>query len=120
MIFSNLSTVITVQVKQLIEDLSHVWGLQRPEEAYKLADEKPFKEAGLLKLSCDKALNELQWEPNLTYHECVDLTGSWYRRVMREKEDARSVTAEQIDAYEGIARARARVWLTPWREPCAA
>lgn len=96
-------------VIQLLSDLSEQWG-PLDCEPYVITGDIPFHEAGLLKLSCDKALLELRWQPTLTYAECVELTGGWYRRILREDSDVFALTAEQIRRYEELAVARDRVW----------
>ena len=96
-------------VVDLIGDLSAQWGAGDG-KGYEVTADVPFYEAGLLKLSCDKALFDLKWQPTLTYDECVQLTGGWYRRVLREGEDVFAVTAEQIRTYEARATERQRVW----------
>ena len=98
------------RVVDLLRDLAAVWGHTDPSASYKLTGDVPFHEAGLLKLSCDKALLALRWEPNLSYDECVELTGSWYRAVLKEDADAGEVTAAQIRRYEDVACQRHRVW----------
>jgi CDP-glucose 4,6-dehydratase len=70
----------------------------------------PFHEAGLLKLNCDKALLTLRWSPTLLYKETVTMTGEWYRRVVREKADARALTLKQIAEYETLAAERNLNW----------
>jgi CDP-glucose 4,6-dehydratase len=97
-------------VVQLLEDLAGVWGFDDPSASFKIVGNIPFHEAGLLKLNCDKALLMLKWEPNLSYDECVRMTGDWYRDVLKEGRDALEVTTEQIRAYEASASERSRVW----------
>lgn len=97
-------------VVELIGDLGRTWGLGSDAEAYKSTGNIPFHEASLLKLNCDKALLDLSWEANLNYEECVDFTGSWYRRVLRNRESALDVTMEQIAGFEALAGQRQRVW----------
>lgn len=97
-------------VVELLHDLARVWGFDAPQDSYAVVDNVPFHEAGLLKLNVDKALVRLRWRPNLTYAECVDLTGSWYRRVLRERADAFAVTQEHIRRYVELADLRQLVW----------
>lgn len=96
-------------VIELLSDLASHWG-ELVCEPYTITGDIPFHEAGLLKLNCDKALLEMRWQSTLTYAECVELTGSWYRRVLREGEDVFAVTAEQIRRYELLAIERGRTW----------
>lgn len=97
-------------VVELLRDLARVWGFTAPEESYAVVDNVPFHEAGLLKLNIDKALLRLRWMPNLSYAECVDLTGGWYRRVVRDNENAYAVTRDHIGRYCDYARERQLVW----------
>lgn len=99
-------------VVDLIGDLGRIWGLGSDAEAYKTTGNIPFHEASLLKLNCDKALLELNWEANLKYAECVEMTGSWYRRVLKDKEQALAVTLEQIAGFAALAGERDRTWAT--------
>lgn len=65
-------------VVELLADLSRYWGFEDAKEAYKITDNIPFHEAGLLKLNCDKALFFLKWECTLFYEETIRLIGDWY------------------------------------------
>ena len=98
---------------ELLGDLGRIWGFETAGEAYEITGNVPFHEAGLLKLNCDKALLELQWESNLSYDECMGMTGLWYRRVLRDGEPAGELTFAQIADYERLAAERRRVWTRP-------
>lgn len=95
-------------VLELIGDLAQSFGAAG--SGYEVTADIPFHEAGLLKLNCDKALQRLRWQPTLSYEECVAFTGGWYRRVLREGEDAFAVTAEQISAYGQAAKQIRQAW----------
>ena len=97
-------------VLELLTDLAEVWGFGDPSKSYRVTDNLPFHEAGLLKLNIDKALLSLKWQPNLSYRECVDMTASWYRDVIRRDRDALEMTTLQIREYERLAAERDRVW----------
>lgn len=97
-------------VLELLTDLARVWGFDNVDEAYRVTADIPFHEAGLLKLNIDKALLLLRWEPNLSYEECVRMTGGWYREVVRQGGDAAQLTTAQIREYEALAEQRNRVW----------
>lgn len=86
-------------VLQVLRDLSAIWGHGTPDEAIDLSGVSDFREAHLLKLNCDKALIELGWEPSLSYRQSVELTGAWYRRVVRGGESVRQVTSEHLASY---------------------
>jgi CDP-glucose 4,6-dehydratase len=100
----------TRTVLELLNDLARLWGFRSSAEAYEILERRPFHEAGLLKLNCDKALLSLRWTPTLTYHECVGMTGEWYRAVLRDGADARRVTTAQIARYESLAVERELAW----------
>lgn len=97
-------------VVDLIGSLGKIWQLEEGLAPYEVTGNIPFHEASLLKLNCDKALLDLNWEANLKYEECADMTGSWYRRVLKGKEQALSVTLEQIASFTKLARDRELVW----------
>lgn len=97
-------------VVELLGDLGGFWGLNNPEDAYRITDNIPFQEAGLLKLNCDKALYHLGWEPNLDYAETIRMVSEWYYAYYREKRDMYAFTQRQLSEYEQFAGERGRVW----------
>lgn len=97
-------------VIDVLGDLGRIWGFESEGQAYEITDNVPFHEAGLLKLSCDKALLELVWESNLSYDECISMTGLWYRRVIKDGMPAGELTFAQIATYERLGAERRRVW----------
>jgi CDP-glucose 4,6-dehydratase len=103
----------TRTVLELLDDLARLWGFRSGAEAYELLERRPFHEAGLLKLNCDKALLALRWMPTLGYRECIGMTGAWYRAVLREGADARGLTVAQIAQYETLAAERVLAWRQP-------
>lgn len=69
------------------------------------------KEAGLLKLSCDKALHSLGWLPNLNFEETSAMTIDWYDVFYNQKPDSmRDFTLEQISNYTNLAQKRNLAW----------
>jgi CDP-glucose 4,6-dehydratase len=98
-------------VVDLLNDLGQFWNFSSSNEAYKVTNDIPFHEAGLLKLNCDKALLHLKWESNLEYSETVQLVGDWYTKFYREKADMYNMTLEQIAFYERMGVERNRVWV---------
>ncbi len=97
-------------VLELLEELSEYWDFVDTDNAYKVTDNVPFHEAGLLKLNCDKALFHLNWEANLYYKECVKLVGEWYFSFYKEEKDMFELTLSQISSYEKIATKRGLDW----------
>lgn len=101
-------------VVELLTDLAAIWGFDSLDAAYKIIGQTPFHEASLLKLNCDKALLQLKWQPTLSYDECVDFTGKWYREILREGQDARTLTLAQIERYEQLAAKQEHAWSQKW------
>lgn len=97
-------------VLQLMSDLSKHWDFASPEDAYRVTDNIPFHEAGLLKLNCDKALFHLQWQATLNYDEVVRLVGHWYFDHYRNNADMYALTLAQIQEYETLATDREVTW----------
>lgn len=77
--------------------------------SHEIIDNKPFHEAGLLKLCCDKALMYLNWEANLTYDCCVDFISEWFSAYLNS-EDMSKVTLEQINNYCNLAKDKNLTW----------
>ena len=68
-------------------------------------------EAGLLKLSCDKALHELNWQPTLKLQDTIQFTSQWYLGH-KNNMDMLALTQEQIMAYCEQATRQEYVWCT--------
>ena len=69
------------------------------------------KEAGLLKLNCDKALSRLNWRPVLTFEETSKYTADWYREFYAsEAPDTNLITTSQINSYCMLAKSRGLRW----------
>jgi len=100
-------------VLDLIRDLSKKWSNDNSIDAIRIIERKPFHEAGLLKLNCDKALFHLRWEANLNYHEMIDLIVDWYRTFFEKSSDMYGLTLGQIATFEAIARRNSRLWSLP-------
>lgn len=98
-------------VVELLSELAEHWGFTNQEDAFRITDNIPFHEAGLLKLSCDKALFHLKWEATLNYSETLKLISDWYRGYYREKAGMYGLTLAQIGEYERCASERGRVWI---------
>ena len=76
------------------------------------ADEEGFLEAGLLKLCCDKALHQLEWQPVLDFGETMEMTAEWYRQYYQKGGvTVRDVSDAQITDYVGRATERGLVWV---------
>ena len=69
-------------------------------------------EAGLLKLSTDKAYAMLGWSPTWDFRTTVAQTVKWYQQANATSESAaiRRMTQEQIEAYSAAAQRAGAVW----------
>jgi CDP-glucose 4,6-dehydratase len=97
-------------VVELLHDLAEHWGFKDLNEAYKIIDNIPFHEAGLLKLNCDKALFHLKWESNLFYPETTKMVTDWFTSFYLKKSNIYDFTLKQIEEYESLGKDRKRVW----------
>ncbi|WP_246057566.1 CDP-glucose 4,6-dehydratase [Leptospira gomenensis] len=67
-------------------------------------------EAGLLKLSCDKALQILQWKPNLELSNTIRFTMEWYLEYYNRNTVPDELMQNQIEEYETIAKNSKIAW----------
>ena len=69
-----------------------------------------FKEANLLKLNCDKALETINWKPILNFDETIKMTFDWYKKFYEtgsmKKLDIYKFTISQINEYYEIAETK--------------
>jgi CDP-glucose 4,6-dehydratase len=70
-----------------------------------------FAEAGLLKLSCDKALSRLCWWPVLKLSEALPLTANWYRKFYAKPEETNQLSEDQLRHYCSLAEERNLIWV---------
>lgn len=97
-------------VLKLLQDLGLNWGLKN-DECYEVVKNAEFKEAGLLKLNCEKALTLLNWRPSLSYIQTIDLTGQWYKNYYVNKANMNKITEDQITFYENLAEMKKQNWI---------
>lgn len=62
-------------------------------------------EAGLLRLSIDKARDELGWRPVWAFDQTVAQTAGWYRAVLDQRGDARTQCLADMDRFIADAEA---------------
>ena len=89
----------TKTVVELMTDLYQYWYKEIDGGPFIIAENKPFHEASLLKLNCDKALYHLNWKASLSYDQCVQFVGEWYADYFRGG-DMYEATMTQIAGYE--------------------
>lgn len=97
-------------VEDLLIDLSKYWDFQSPSDAYSVTDHIPFHEAGLLKLNCDKALSQLNWQATLDYKDTIRFTSEWYYDFYKASTYMLDKTIDQIAEFEGLAKRRELKW----------
>ena len=97
-------------VIDLLVSMSEVWSAKIPAEPFKVTGKIPFKEAGLLKLNCDKALFCLKWDATLGYFDTVKMTAEWYSDYYLNPFDLLKKTNHQIEEYISIAVKRGSSW----------
>ena len=98
-------------VTDLLSAMASRWTAQIPPTPFKVTDNIPFKEAGLLKLNCDKALFQLKWDATLNYEQTVKMTAEWYSAYFTDDVCLFDLTIKQIDEYESIALERESSWV---------
>ena len=99
--------VVTQSVGELIDALAARWPGAAAE--FQSADtSRP--EAHLLRLSCDKALAELRWRAVLSFDECVEMTGDWYREYYQTPAASAARSIAQVREYQVRAAARGLEW----------
>lgn len=97
-------------VVNLLEDLSKYWDIDDSNDAFRVTDNIPFHEAGLLKLNCDKALFHLKWQATLEYQETIKFTSEWYYDFYKTENDIFKKTMDQIDRYQQSAQEKGLKW----------
>ena len=98
-------------VIELLTTMADKWTADIPVKPYTVTDNIPFKEAGLLKLNCDKALFFLKWDATLNYSQTVKMTAEWYSAYLADEASLFDVTANQIEEYQSIAQERKSSWV---------
>ena len=74
-------------------------------------NENNQKEAGLLKLCCDKAHHSISWYPTLNFNETIEFTMSWYREYYNDENfDCNKFTKSQIKLYSKKASSSLLSW----------
>lgn len=83
----------TLNVEELVKTALKIWGKGNYEVAQNV---KQPHEAGLLRLSIDKAKAELDWFPKFNSAQAVEQTISWYKNY---KENPLHYTELQVEAF---------------------
>ncbi|BCB96307.1 CDP-glucose 4,6-dehydratase [Dissulfurispira thermophila] len=96
-------------VKELIDEFVKVWGNGKWRAI--VNDIANKKEAGLLKLNCDKALFYLKWHAVLSFEETVKMTAEWYKAYYNGEKDMFDFSVRQIEEYIYLAKKKGLVWV---------
>ena len=64
------------------------------------------KEAGLLKLNCDRARYFLDWEATLSMDEAIEMTTRWYMAYYGGVQNMYDYTQNQLEQYEALSAQR--------------
>ena len=96
-------------VSELIEEMAVYWDHVRWNDTSKGLEHS--HEAGLLKLNCDKALFDLNWQPTLNFGETVKMTIEWYKHYYQNSEQTMfDFTISQVEKYVELASSRGLSW----------
>lgn len=98
-------------VNELLNEMSKYWSDVKWEI---IKDNSNHKEAGLLKLNCDKALFYLNWMPNLDFKETIRYVSEWYKHFYSENNNLNmfEFTKKQIYEYVNSAKSKDLSWVT--------
>ena len=100
---------ITVHI--LLKRFSLIWGWENAIDSINInTSSKNFKEAGLLKLNCNKAKKTLNWQSNLNLKETLTFISDWYQTFFNGKINMYDFTLKQIINYENLAIERKMIW----------
>ncbi len=104
------NTMVEYPVLNLIQEMGKHWPW--PTAQYVVSPEKTSgkKEASLLKLACDKAQSRLNWRALLDFSATAEFTSYWYRTFYREPGASQSLSLEQIQVYEQLAKDKGMPW----------
>ncbi len=101
-----------IPVRDVVELFLHEWGEGSWND---VSSGECSRESTTLRLSIDKAIWQLDWQPRWNVHESVRETARWYRAYFDDPKSVQELAIEQIQAYELAMAARSRdvVHLTP-------
>ena len=99
-------------VNQTVEDLLKEMKKHWDNVSWKIETDKlsNIKEAGLLKLSCDKVYDHLKWETTLDFSKTIELTVIWYKKYYANNNSISELTFNQINDYCDIACRKKLKW----------
>jgi len=96
-------------VSKLIDEMSNYWEQVKWNDTS--SSKVNFHEAGLLRLNCDKALFDLNWQSTLTFNETVKMTVEWYKYYYQNSNQSMyEYTIRQIEDFVTLANSKSIVW----------
>jgi CDP-glucose 4,6-dehydratase len=96
-------------VLELVYEMSKNWS-QVSYEIDSSSSEIAHAEAGLLKLSCEKAMSDLGWHATLNFCKTVEMTTEWYKSFYENSSDLFEYTVSQINDYTILANNQKLEW----------
>ena len=96
-------------VRELIDAMAEHWINVRWKDISQ--SQQHLHEAGLLKLNCDKALHDLQWQSTMNFNETVEMTVEWYKQFYQQDGSSiHQLTTMQINQYAQLAKEQQMGW----------
>lgn len=90
----------TCSVEQMVQNLASHWPDLTGTQAYKNKTQESFSESKTLKLSWEKAFQDLNWKPKLDLDTTLKMTADWYLTARTEKDSLRHFTEQQIHDFQ--------------------
>lgn len=107
-----------IPVRDVVERFIEAWGSGSWIDA---GDPNAPREAGILRLSIDKALWDLNWRPGWDVDETIRQTARWYRQRLNScGESMQAFSMSQISEYEETMRRGKKSCCLIGQMPCAA
>lgn len=97
-------------VLELLSEMKENWELVN--WRIMLPKDNKMKEAGLLKLSCEKANNSFHWYTTLDFKQTIEFTVVWYKKfyLSNSIDSIYNLTLSQINKYCEIAESKNLKW----------
>ena len=86
-----------LRVNEIVEMAAQQWG--GGQYQFKEPEAGTLHEAGLLRLDCSKAQQQLNWMPVWNAQKAITKTLNWYKTVLDDREGPAATALEQIRTY---------------------